>query len=141
MNALLSLAYWILTRNFFSAACTVGFDPYKGFYHANRHGKPSLALDLMEEFRPVIADSAVLTLINNEMLTRNDFLVWKHACQMTESGRKTFFQAYEQRKGTVITHPLYGYRMSYSRMIEAQTRMLAAYVRGSIPAYSDFVVR
>src|SRR5262249_3267033 len=65
VNALLSFAYAILLKDCFSAVCTVGFDPYLGFFHASRHGKPSLALDLMEEFRPVIADSVVLTLINN----------------------------------------------------------------------------
>jgi CRISPR-associated protein Cas1 len=141
VNALLSFAYAMLAKDCFAAVCVVGFDPYRGFFHAGRHGKPSLALDLMEEFRPVIADSVVLTLVNNEMLTPADFLTWRDACQLTENGRKTFFAAYEQRKATVITHPVYGYRMSYSRMVEVQARMLAAYVRGSIPAYTGFTVR
>ena len=141
VNALLSFAYAMLTKDCFSAVSTVGFDPYKGFFHSNRHGKPSLALDLLEEFRPVIADSVVLTLINNEMLTPADFVVWGEACQLTESGRRQFFQAYEQRKATVVTHPVYGYKMSYSRMLEVQARMLAAYVRGSVPAYTGFTVR
>ena len=105
VNALLSFAYAMLVKDCFAAVCTVGFDPYKGFFHANRHGKPSLALDLMEEFRPIIADSVVLTLINNEMLTPGDFVVWREACQLTDAGRRTFFQAYEQRKATVVTHP------------------------------------
>jgi CRISPR-associated protein Cas1 len=141
VNALLSFAYAMLTKDCFAAVSTVGFDPYKGFFHSNRHGKPSLALDLMEEFRPVIADSVVLTLINNEMLTPADFLVWREACQLTDSGRRRFFSAYEQRKATVVTHPVYGYKMSYSRMLEVQARMLAAYVRGSVPAYTGFTVR
>jgi CRISPR-associated protein Cas1 len=141
VNALLSFAYAMLTKDCFAAVSTVGFDPYKGFFHSNRHGKPSLALDLMEEFRPVIADSVVLTLLNNEMLTPNDFLVWREACQLTDTGRRRFFQAYEQRKATVVTHPVYGYKMSYSRMLEVQARMLAAYVRGSVPAYTGFTVR
>lgn len=141
VNALLSFAYALLCKDCFGAICTVGFDPYKGFFHSNRHGKPSLALDLLEEFRPVIADSVVLTLVNNEMLTREDFLIWREACSLTESGRKKFFQAYEQRRATVVTHPVFGYRMSYARMLEVQARMLAAYVRGSIPAYTGFTVR
>jgi CRISPR-associated protein Cas1 len=141
VNSLLSFAYAMLTKDCFSAVCTVGFDPYKGFFHSNRHGKPSLALDLLEEFRPVVADSVVLTLINNEMLTPDDFLVWREACQLTDAGRKTFFAAYEQRKATVVTHPVYGYKMSYARMLEVQARMLAAYVRGSVPAYTGFTVR
>lgn len=141
VNSLLSFAYSMLMKDCFSAVCTVGFDAYKGFFHQSRHGKPSLALDLMEEFRPVIADSVVLTLINNEMLTPSDFVVWREACQLTETGRRQFFQAYEQRKATVVTHPVYGYKMSYSRMLEVQARMLAAYVRGSVPAYTGFTVR
>jgi CRISPR-associated protein Cas1 len=141
VNALLSFAYALLTKDCFAAVSTVGFDPYKGFFHSNRHGKPSLALDLLEEFRPVIADSVVLTLINNEMLTPEDFLVWREACQLTDSGRRKFFAAYEQRKATVVTHPVFGYKMTYSRMLEVQARMLAAYVRGSVPAYTGFTVR
>ncbi len=135
VNALLSFAYALLAKDCFSAVCTVGF------FHAGRHGKPSLALDLLEEFRPVIADSVVLTLVNNEMVGPRDFVTWREACQLTEGGRKAFFAAYEQRKATVVTHPLYGYRMSYSRMLEVQARMLAAYVRGGVPAYMGFTVR
>ena len=141
VNALLSFAYAILAKDCFAAACAVGFDPYKGFFHADRHGKPSLALDLMEEFRPVIADSVVLTLINNESLTPGDFLVWRDACQLGEAGRRAFFRAYEQRKATEVTHPVYGYRMTYGRMLEVQARMLAAAVRGESPHYSGFRVR
>ena len=141
VNALLSFAYAMLAKDCFAAVCAVGFDPYKGFFHANRHGKPSLALDLMEEFRPVVADSVVLTLVNNEMLTPDDFLTWRDACHLTDAGRKAFFRAYEQRKATEVTHPVYGYKMTYARMLEVQARMLAAYVRGSVPAYTGFTVR
>jgi CRISPR-associated protein Cas1 len=141
VNALLSFGYALLLKDCFSALCTVGFDPYFGFYHAGRHGKPSLALDLMEEFRAIIADSVVLTLINTGSLAPRDFLVWREACQLTEDGRKRFFQAYEQRKATVVTHPVFGYKMSYGRMLEVQARMLAAHVRGDIPEYTGFTVR
>src|SRR5262245_54224798 len=101
VNALLSFAYALLAKDCFSALCTVGFDPYHGFYHTGRHGRPSLALDLMEEFRPVVADSVVLTLINNRMLAARDFLTWRNACQLTDEGRRTFFVAYEQRMATM----------------------------------------
>ena len=141
VNALLSFAYALLLKDCFSALCTVGFDPYCGFYHVGRHGKPSLALDLMEEFRAVISDSVVLTLINTGALTPSDFLTWRGACQLTESGRKRFFHTYEQRKATVVTHPVFGYKMAYGRMIEVQARMLAAYIRDDIPAYTGFTVR
>jgi CRISPR-associated protein Cas1 len=141
VNALLSFGYALLLKDCFSALCTVGFDPYLGFYHAGRHGKPSLALDLMEEFRAIIADSVVLTLINTGSVMPKDFLVWREACQLTEEGRKRFFQAYEQRKATVVTHPTFGYKMAYGRMLEVQARMLAAHVRGDIPEYVGFTVR
>ncbi len=141
VNALLSFAYSVLLKDCFSALCTVGFDPYCGFFHVGRHGKPSLALDLMEEFRAIIADSVVLTLLNNESLTADDFLIWRESCQLTEDGRKRFFNAYEQRRATVVTHPVFGYKMSYGRMLEVQARMLAAYVRGDIPEYVGFTVR
>ncbi len=141
VNALLSFAYSLLAKDCFWALCTVGFDPYRGFFHAGRHGRPSLALDLMEEFRAVIGDSVVLTLVNNRLVGPEDFLNWREAWQLTEGGRKKFFSAYEQRKATVVTHPVYGYRMSYARMLEVQARMLAAYVRGEVPGYTGFVVR
>ena len=141
VNSLLSFAYAMLLKDCFSALCAVGFDPYFGFFHVGRHGKPSLALDLMEEFRAIIADSVVLTLINNGSLVPKDFLVWREACQLTEEGRKQFFRAYEQRMDTLVTHPLFGYQMSYSRMIEVQARLLAAHVRGDIPEYTGFTVR
>jgi CRISPR-associated protein Cas1 len=141
VNALLSFGYAMLLKDCFSALCAVGFDPYCGFYHSGRHGKPSLALDLMEEFRAIIPDSVALTLVNNGTLAPKDFLVWREACQLTDDGRSRFFQAYEQRKSTVVTHPVFGYKMAYGRMVEVQARMLAAYVRGDIPGYTGFTVR
>jgi len=74
-------------------------------------------------------------------LTARDFLIWRDSCQLTEVGRKRFFETYEQRKSTVVTHPVFGYKMSYGRMLEVQARMLAAYVRGDIPEYTGFTVR
>jgi CRISPR-associated protein Cas1 len=158
VNALLSFGYAMLAKDTFSAVLTVGFDPYLGFYHGGKHGRPSLALDLMEEFRAVIVDSVVLTLVNNGMLTASDFVQWngpisaasnaaaplkrmEGACQLTDAGRRTFFETYERRKATVVTHPLFGYRMSYGRMLEVQARLLAAYIRGDVPAYQGFTVR
>jgi len=141
VNCLLSFAYAMLAKDCFSTACAVGFDPYYGFFHAGRHGRPSLALDLMEEFRSVIADSVVLNLVNNGILASTDFLAWREACQLTPEGRKKFFEAYEARKATIVTHPTYGYKMSYGRMLETQARMLAAYVRGETPRYTGFTVR
>ena len=95
----------------------------------------------MEEFRPIIADSVVLNLINNGSLTPKDFLVWRNACQLTDEGRQRFFRAYEQRKATIVRHPVFGYQMSYGRMLEVQARLLAAHVRGDVPEYTGFTVR
>lgn len=141
VNALLSFAYALLLKDCFSALCAVGFDPYLGFYHSGKHGKPSLALDLMEEWRTIIADSVVLTLINNGLLAPSHFMTWRDACHLTDEGRTRFFHAYEQRKATVVTHPAFGYKMSYGRMLEVQSRMLAAYLKGDIPRYEGFTVR
>jgi CRISPR-associated protein Cas1 len=141
VNALLSFGYALLAKDTFSAVLTVGFDPYLGFYHSGKHGRPSLALDLMEEFRAIIADSVVLTLVNNGMLSASDFVEWGGACQLTDAGRRTFFEVYERRKSTVVTHPLFGYKMSYGRMLEVQARLLAAYIRGDVPSYQGFTVR
>ena len=85
----------------------------------------------------MIADSVVLSLINNGMLVDADFLRWRDACHLTDGGRKTFFEVYEQRKATEVTHPIFGYKMSYGRMLEVQARMLAAFVRGDIPPTWD----
>jgi CRISPR-associated protein Cas1 len=95
----------------------------------------------MEEFRPVIADSVVLNLVNNGMLTKADFLIWRDSCQLSDDGRASFFRAYEARKSTEVTHPVFGYRMTYGRMLEVQARMLAAHIRGDIPRYIGFTVR
>lgn len=141
VNALLSFAYALLVKDCFAVLCAVGFDPYAGFYHTGRHGRPSLALDLMEEFRAIIADSVVLTLINNRIVAPDDFLTWREACHLNETGRAKFFRAYEERKATEVRHPVYGYSMTYSRMIEVQARMLAAFLRGDIPSYVGFQVR
>ena len=100
-----------------------------------------MALDLMEEFRPVIADSVVLTLVNTGAVTDRDFLTWRDACQLTDTGRRSFLDAYERRKATEVTHPTFGYAMSYGRMLEVQARVLAAHLRGELPAYIGFTVR
>jgi CRISPR-associated protein Cas1 len=83
----------------------------------------------------------VLGLVNNRVVGPEDFVSYGGACQMTESGRRKFFGAYEQRKATEVTHPVYGYRMTYARMLEVQARALAAYVRGDVPRYTGFTVR
>lgn len=141
VNALLSLAYSILAKDLTIVTQAVGFDPYLGYYHQPRFGRASLALDLMEPFRPLIADSAVLSAINTRMVTPNDFVRAGDSVALTESGRKAFFRAYEQRMDTLVTHPLFGYRVNYRRMLEIQTRLLARVLTGEITTYPVFVTR
>ncbi len=141
VNALLSFAYALLLKDITSALLTVGLDPYVGFFHTAKHGRPSLALDLMEEFRPVLADSVVLTLVNKQMITPRDFVTWGGSCQLTESSRKTFFQAWEQRRKTEVLHPLFKYRCSYQRVLEVQARQLAGVFRGELDRYQPFTIR
>ncbi|TLD68809.1 CRISPR-associated endonuclease Cas1 [Phragmitibacter flavus] len=141
VNALLSFAYSILAKDCTLAALAVGYDPYIGFYHQPRHGRPALALDLMEEFRPLIAESAVLTAINNRMITPAHFVRAGDAINLTQHGRKAFFQAYEQRINSLITHPIFDYKASYRRIIELQARMLARYLTGEIPEYVPMMTR
>jgi CRISPR-associated protein Cas1 len=141
VNALLSLAYSLLTKDLTIICHIVGFDPYLGFYHQPRFGRPSLALDLMEPFRPLIADSAVLTAINTRMLSLADFVRAGRSVALAPSGRKALFRAYEQRMDTLVTHPLFGYRVNYRRILEIQTRLLARLLTGELASYPVFVTR
>ena len=141
VNALLSLAYSMLAKDLTIACYSVGFDPYMGFYHQLRHGRPALALDLMEPFRPLIADSSVLSAVNTRMVTERDFVRVAGAVALTATGRKGFFRAYESRMDTLVTHPLFDYRVSYRRMLEIQARLLARVIEGEIAAYPVFVTR
>jgi CRISPR-associated protein Cas1 len=141
INALLSLAYSMLSKDLMIVCHAVGFDPFLGFYHQPRFGRAALALDLMEPFRPLIADSAVLTAINTRMITLRDFIRTGPAVALKPDGRKAFFRAYEQRMDTLVTHPLFGYRVNYRRVLEIQARLLARVLTGEIGAYPVFTTR
>jgi CRISPR-associated protein Cas1 len=141
VNALLSLAYSLLAKDCLLAALAVGFDPYVGFYHQPRFGRPALALDLMEEFRPLVAESAVLTCINNRVVNEGDFVQAGQAVNLTAAGRKRFFQTYEQRMSALLTHPVFDYKVSYRRALELQARLLAKVLTGEIPEYTPLTTR
>ena len=141
VNALLSLAYSLLAKECTLAATAVGLDPYVGFYHQPRHGRPALALDLMEEFRPIIADSAVITAINNRFVSPADFVTAGRAVNLNSAGRKQFFQCFEQRMNALVTHPIFDYKVSYRRALELQFRILARVLTGEIPEYTPFLTR
>ncbi len=141
INAMLSLAYSLLSKDCTLAALAVGLDPYIGYYHQPRFGRPALALDVMEEFRPLIGESVVLTAVNNRMILPKHFVQAGQAVNLSPAGRKLFFQVYEQRMSAIITHPLFEYKVSYRRVLELQFRLLARYLTGEIPEYVPFVTR
>jgi CRISPR-associated protein Cas1 len=141
INALLSFAYAMLTREWTIAISAVGLDPYRGFYHQPRFGRPALALDMMEPFRPLIADSAVLMAVNNGEVRPTDFIHAAGSCNLTDSGRKRFIAVFERRMQQEVTHPIFRYRISYRRLLEVQSRLLIRYLSGEIPEYPNFVTR
>jgi CRISPR-associated endonuclease Cas1 len=141
VNALLSYAYSLLVRTWTVTLTAVGFDPYRGFYHQPRYGRPALALDMMEPFRPLIADSSVIQAINNGEVRPTDFISAASSVALTPDGRKRFIGTYERRLGQEVTHPLFGYKLSYRRLMELQARLLARYLLGEIADYPNFTTR
>lgn len=130
VNCLLSFLYALLTHDAMSAIEGVGLDPQVGFLHTLRPGRPSLALDLMEEMRPVLADRIVVTLLNRKQLTEDDFTFLPGgAVSLSDRGRKTTIRAYQERKKDVVTHPLLGTKMPYGQVLSAQARLLARAIR------------
>jgi CRISPR-associated endonuclease Cas1/CRISPR-associated protein Cas4 len=140
-NALLSFAYALLLRDARLALLAAGFDPTVGFLHQPRPGRPALALDLMEEFRPLVADSVVLTAINTEVVQGTDFVRAAGAVALTDRGRRAFLAAYERRMRQEIVHPVFGYRVSYRRVLEVQARLLARVLTGELERYPGFLTR
>ncbi|MFQ5661398.1 MAG: CRISPR-associated endonuclease Cas1 [Gammaproteobacteria bacterium] len=141
VNALLSYAYSLLARTWTVTLAAVGFDPYRGFYHQPRYGRPALALDMMEPFRPLIADSTVLMAINNGEVRPSDFISVAGSVNLTSDGRKRFIATYERRLSQEITHPLFGYKISYRRLLEVQSRLLARFLLGDIIEFPQFTTR
>ncbi|KUL02484.1 MAG: CRISPR-associated endonuclease Cas1 [Methanomicrobiales archaeon 53_19] len=141
INAVLSYLYGVMVKEFFVTLLAVGFDPYLGFYHRPRYGRPALALDLMEEFRPLIADSVTITLFNNGELSERDFIYRGVGVSLTQKGKKTVISGYERRMSSEITHPIFGYRVSYRRILEVQARLLARVISGEIQEYPPFCTR
>lgn len=141
VNALLSFAYSILAKDLTAILQTVGFDPYLGFYHTVKYGRPALALDMMEEFRPLIADSVVIGAINNGEIRLTDFVTRAGFSSLKEKARRTFLQAYCRRMDSLITHPVFLYRISYRRTLEVQARLLGRYLAGEIEELPFFLTR
>ncbi len=141
VNAILSFLYAMLAKELTVTTLAVGFDPFLGFYHQPRYGRPALALDLMEEFRPLVAESAALTLINRKEVGPADFLRRGGSVTLSESGRKAAIRAYERRMDELVTHPVFGYQVSYRRVLEIQARLLGRALAKEIPEYPAFETR
>ena len=141
VNAMLSLAYALLARTLTTTISATGLDPYMGLYHRPRHGRPALALDLMEPFRAIVADSCVIQAVNNGEVKPGDFISNGPACSLKPKGRKALIAAFERRLEQVTTHPLFGYRVSMRRMLEVQARLLARHLQGEIVKYPHYLPR
>jgi len=141
LNCLLSYAYALLTKDLTAVAFAVGFDPYLGFYHRPRFGRPALALDLAEEFRPLVADSVVVGAVNNGEIRPPHFFVRAGGVSLTQEGRRAMLRAYERRIDTEVRHPTFGYTITYRRVLEVQARLLAAHVLGEVSEYVPFMTR
>ncbi len=141
VNALLSFAYSLLVREVTTAAIHVGLDPYVGVFHRPRYGRPALALDLAEEFRPIVGDSIVIGVINTGEVAPHDFIVRGGGYALTATGRKAMIAAFERRMAAEIRHPLFGYRVTYRRAIELQARILARVFTGEYATYRPFMTR
>lgn len=141
VNAILSLAYSMLAKELAGVCHAVGLDPFYGFYHKPRYGRPALALDLMEEFRPLTADSLAVSLINRCEVAHSDFLFSSQGCNLNEHGRRAFWQGWFRRLDDEISHPIFHYRMSYRRMFEVQARQMWRFLRGEAKAYTAFTTR
>ncbi|MGC8618600.1 MAG: CRISPR-associated endonuclease Cas4g/Cas1g [Thermoplasmata archaeon] len=141
VNALLSFNYALLTREVSTILLKVGFDPYLGFLHSHKYGSPALALDLMEEFRPIIGDSIVISMLNTGEVDESDFVRRGGAVALNGSGRRKAIKAYERRMNVLVSHPIFGYSVSYRRILEVQARLLSRWVNEEIREYPVFMVR
>lgn len=140
VNAMMSLFYTVLAVDCSSALQGVGLDPYIGLMHTDRPGRRSLALDLMEEFRPIVVDRFVLTAINNRMVSKGCFSVRETGeVRLTDEGRKTLFDAWQKRKREAITHPFLKERIPWGLVPFVQAQLLAKRVRGDLEAYPPFL--
>lgn len=142
VNALLSFLYTLLMLDCVAALEAVGLDPQVGFLHRIRPGRPSLALDLMEELRPYLADRLTLTMINNRQISRRDFVVKESgAVVMTDEGRKKIIHAWQTRKQQEITHPFLEEKIAVGLIPHAQAMLLARFLRGDLEAYPPYLVK
>jgi CRISP-associated protein Cas1 len=140
VNSLLSFAYGLLRVQVTSAVHIVGLDPYIGYLHEVSRGQPSMVLDLMEEFRPLVGDSLVFSVLNNRQIKPQDFTESLGAYRLADAGCKRFLQAFEDKMNDEFTHPVFDYRCTYRRAIELQARLLGRYLQEGVN-YKPLVLR
>lgn len=141
VNALLSYGYTLLISQTVAAAQIVGADPYVGYLHSTQYGKPALALDIVEMFRAPIVDSVVLTLLNNRMLSLNDFEETLGSWRLKDEGRKLFLQKFEERLNVEFKHPIFKKEVTYRRCLELQVRLLSRWLLGEFKRFREFYTR
>ena len=140
INCLLSFLYALVRHDCVAALTAAGFDPFVGFLHTDRPNRPSLALDLMEEFRPWLADRLAVTLINRQQIGPGDFRDREGgAVEFTEAGRKAVIKAYQERKQDTLAHPLLDQNLRVAQLPFVQARVLARHLRGDVSDYIPFV--
>lgn len=140
MNCLLSFLYALLANDIASALMAVGLDSYVGFLHRDRPGRQSLALDMMEEFRPILADRVVLTMVNRKQVTCKAFEKKENgAVLLTDDGRKIILKAWHEHKEEMITHPFLEEKIKWGLVPHVQALLLARYIRGDLDAYPPFL--
>jgi CRISPR-associated protein Cas1 len=141
VNAMLSFGYTLLARDFLSALVGTGLDPYFGFYHVTELGRPALALDMMEPFRVLIVDSIVCRIVNTGEIKQKHFLCAKTEVMLNKEGKSVFIGAYERRMDELITHPVFGYKISYRRILDVECRLLGRFLIGEISQYKPLQTR
>ena len=141
VNAVLSFLYAMLARELTVCVTAAGLDPYLGFLHQPRYGRPALALDLAEEFRPLLADSTALSLFNTGELKPADFICRAGAVALTAAGRKAVAGGWERRLNAEVVHPIFRYTLSYRRVLSVQARLLGRVLSGELPEYPAFRTR
>lgn len=140
VNAMLSFAYYLLAHDCAAALESVGLDAYVGFLHRDRPGRSSLALDLMEELRPCMADRFVLTMINNRVISPEDFETRENgAVIFKEQGRKAFLKSWQEKKQETLTHPYLAEKINWGLVPYVQAILLARHLRGDLDAYPPFL--
>jgi len=143
VNALLSLGYSLLRHDVQSAVNLIGFDPYLGYLHTQRYGRPSLALDLMEEFRPLVVDAVVLSALNRKAIAPADFTTepLSNAVSLTPEGLRIFLRLYELKKQSKFKHPVLQTQCTYQESFEIQARLLAKYLMAEIDKYPPLILK